>query len=69
MRMTREDAIEKACAVVARNPHLDGIADDTKVWLVNDIANAVYDAWFNGRDEGYEAGAEAVGAQWRASIS
>ncbi len=69
MRMTIEDATEKARAVVARNPHLDGITDDTRVWLEGDIANAIYSAWHDGRSDGYDAGAAAVGEQWRASIS
>ncbi len=69
MRMTREDAAEKARAVVARNPHLDGIAEDTKTWLVNDIANAIYDAWGEGHKAGYSDGAEDQADKWTDAIS
>ena len=63
--MDIETAKAKAQAIVNDNPHLDGIAHDTRQWLVNDIARALQDT---ARDA-YEAGTANGLQSWRDTIA
>ena len=56
--MNITDALANARSIIS-DPHLDGIADDTRQWLAKDIAVEILRAW----DAGYAAGANAQGCE------
>ncbi len=63
--MDNATAKAEAEKIVAGNPHLDGLDAAGRGWLINDIANGLQAAFYDGR----AAGGDAVAANWSKSIT